>query len=137
MKLLSYYFGAPLLIALITTVLHPNKATFSEPEMGQWEISLSGIDQMVEPILWVDAREEDAFEMATIPNALNLSPGSFESNLPIFFENWNPGMTVLVFCDQQFCDSSHLVADRLREEIGVTEVFVLKGGWKAWNSGTN
>jgi len=37
-----------------------------------------------------------------------------------------------VYCDGADCGTSRAVARRLKRELGVSEVYVLKGGWRAW-----
>ena len=43
-----------------------------------------------------------------------------------------PIRRVVVYCDGGGCEASRHVADRLRDKLGMKSVFVLKGGWPAW-----
>mgnify|MGYP006281656425 CR=1 FL=1 len=46
-------------------------------------------------------------------------------------ESWDPGVTVIVYCSTTGCASSRIIAERLREEYGLPEVYWLRGGWEA------
>ena len=39
---------------------------------------------------------------------------------------------IVVYCSSKKCHSSEEVARRLREEVGLKTVYVLRGGWEAW-----
>jgi len=39
---------------------------------------------------------------------------------------------VMVYCNSRKCHASEEVAHRLREEVGLRPVYVLRGGWEAW-----
>jgi hypothetical protein len=41
-------------------------------------------------------------------------------------------MEIVVFCGSAACDASHHVAERLRNEAGLPDVWVLTGGWESW-----
>ena len=40
------------------------------------------------------------------------------------------------YCASESCQLSREVAERLRKEPSFEQVYVLKGGWKAWKAGT-
>jgi len=52
--------------------------------------------------------------------------------LPQFLATWSPGKKVVVYCSTQSCDLAREVAERLRKEAQLPDVFVLEGGWEAW-----
>jgi rhodanese-related sulfurtransferase len=52
--------------------------------------------------------------------------------LPRMLETWSPDKRVVVYCNSKSCGASREVARRLRTQAGLTNVFVLKGGWEAW-----
>lgn len=81
---------------------------------------------------WVDARPSDEFERDHVPGAILLNEDSWNELLPQFLAQWSPDKTVVVYCSAQSCNAAAEVARRLREEAGLTNVFVLQGGWEEW-----
>ena len=61
-----------------------------------------------------------------------LNDENFEMNLSLLLNQWQPGDRVLVYCDTQLCDASHAMAERLRNEVGLEDVWILFGGWSSW-----
>jgi rhodanese-related sulfurtransferase len=84
------------------------------------------------PYRWVDARPRAEFELDHMPGAILLNEDSWETLLPEFLAQWQPGSTVVVYCGPS-CESSRRVALRLRL-AGVTDIRVLDGGWDAAKS---
>ncbi|MGF1530232.1 MAG: rhodanese-like domain-containing protein [Puniceicoccaceae bacterium] len=105
-------------------------ARFAEAKEG--EVTFSQIQAWAQEILWVDARQKSDWDAGRIENAVWLSEGNFESGLSLFLDRWYPGLAVVVYCDAQDCDASTAVAARLRDELEIDNVWVLKGGWQAW-----
>ena len=83
-------------------------------------------------VLWIDARTDDAYRTEHIPGAILLSEDNWDEALPGFFEAWKPGSVIIVYCNSTSCHRSRHVAQRLKEEAGIPNVFVLAGGWNAW-----
>ena len=96
------------------------------------EVAWSTVQEWPGLRLLVDARSEVAFRRQHIPGALPLSEVQWEERLPAVIQAWQPGARVVVYCDNLGCESSQAVARRLRRELGINDVFVLKGGWNAW-----
>lgn len=84
-------------------------------------------------ILWVDAREREAYVDGHIPSAVLLNETEFETGLPLLLDQWHPGQTIIAYCGTEQCDASAHVAKRLKE-AGIEDVFILQGGWDAWKS---
>ena len=82
--------------------------------------------------MWLDARPDEEFAAGHIPGAKLLNAEHWDSLLPEVLNAWTPGQKVIVYCSKQSCDASHEVARRLREEANLKNVFVLEGGWEAW-----
>ena len=82
--------------------------------------------------MWLDARPGGEFAAGHIPGAKLLNAEGWDSLLPEVLNAWTPGQNVIVYCSKQSCDASHEVARRLREEANLKNVFVLEGGWEAW-----
>jgi hypothetical protein len=81
--------------------------------------------------LWVDAREGAALAQGGVPGAVVLHEGDWDALFPAFLAAWEPGVPVLVFCSNDLCPSARRVRHKLAEEFGVTDVFVVAGGWEA------
>ena len=85
-----------------------------------------------ENVIWVDARPEEEFARDHVPGALSLNEDRWNELLPQFLAAWSPGKKVVVYCSAESCDLAREVAERLRKEAQIPDVFVLEGGWEAW-----
>ena len=83
-------------------------------------------------VLWVDARNADAFERQHVPGACLLNEDSWQELIPEFLAAWKPDTRVVIYCDSQKCHASDEVAVRLGRELKISNVYVLKGGWDSW-----
>jgi rhodanese-related sulfurtransferase len=119
--------------ALIAAFAHPRRPVCAPPgeiteaawrEVAGWPV----------PPLIIDARPAADYARARIPGALPLEPARWEEQLPRVVEQWNPGAPVLVYCGDEGCGASRDVARRLKNELGLTNIHVLKGGWRAWQA---
>ncbi len=123
---------ASLVLAGISWWVEAREA-FAEMEVvGPGEVTVAGARVWGDAVLWVDVRSRDAWEGERIADAVWLNEGEFEAGMEAFLMRWNPEVPVVVYCDGQACDASAAVADRLRNEFGMENVWVLKGGWEAW-----
>jgi rhodanese-related sulfurtransferase len=120
--------------ALLTVWLHPKRVAlgWSKPDLGQ--VDLSEVRSWLSPVLWVDAREASAYVKEHIPHAVLLNETEWNRLIPGFLEVWRPDVKVVVYCSEQTCNASEEVARRLRRELNLPDVFVLKGGWDSWKS---
>jgi rhodanese-related sulfurtransferase len=82
--------------------------------------------------MWVDARPDNEFERDHVPGAILLSEDRWNELLPQFLGQWSPEKRIIVYCSTQSCNASREVSRRLRDEVGLKDVFVLKDGWEAW-----
>ena len=82
--------------------------------------------------VWVDARPDEEFVHDHVPGALSLNEDRWNELLPEFLATWSPGKKVVVYCSAESCDLAREVAERLRKEAQIPDVFVLEGGWEAW-----
>jgi rhodanese-related sulfurtransferase len=85
-----------------------------------------------ENVIWVDARPDEEFARDHVPGALSLNEDRWNELLPQFLAAWSPGKRVVVYCSAESCDLAREVAERLRKEAQISDVFVLEGGWEAW-----
>jgi rhodanese-related sulfurtransferase len=82
--------------------------------------------------VWVDARPDEEFAHDHVPGAFSLNEDHWNELLPQFLPNWSPGKKVVVYCSAESCNAARDVSKRLRDELQLTEVFVLQGGWEEW-----
>ncbi len=125
----------PVFLAAATALLHPAAPPWSEDSLAEGEVNLAVVDAWDEEVLWVDARSRDDYEEAHVPGALLLNEDAWDDLLFDFFDRWHPGRKVVVYCGSRGCRASHQVAERLREETGDDEIYVLHGGWRHWREG--
>lgn len=115
--------------AALSAWLHPEAPSWARPaEAGM----ISWADaQALTDALWVDARSPQEFARGHVPSALSLSPAEWDTRVEAVLIEWTPERPVVVYCGGNECQASHSVAQRLREELGITHVHVLSGGWPA------
>ncbi len=120
-----------LLVALVPALL----SAWLHPHRPSWEragdVTLAVVKGWP-AVLWVDARSAATYDRDHVPGALNLSPGSWDSQVEAVVSAWDPDKRVVVYCDGHGCQASREVAQRLRAELGFNEIYVLTGGWDAW-----
>jgi rhodanese-related sulfurtransferase len=85
----------------------------------------------LESVLWVDARSEQAVAAHPASDAVRLTPAAWEAGIGRLMERWEPGRAIVVYCDGADCGTSREVAQRLRDELGINNVWALDGGWAA------
>ena len=83
-------------------------------------------------VIWVDARPDDEFTRDHVPGAVSLNEDRWNELLPQFLAAWSLGKKVVVYCSAESCDLAREVAERLRKEAQIPDVFALEGGWEAW-----
>lgn len=126
---------AILLVALVPAVsagfFHPKRPGWSKPA-AENEIDLPTAVQLGSKVLWVDARPRAEFENAHIPGAVLLNEDEWERLIDGFLDSWNRDSRVVIYCSSASCDASRGVAERLKSEARIQNVYVLKGGWETW-----
>lgn len=116
-----------LLPALATGLWHPRR-----PSWQSDEVSLAAATGWGQSVLWVDARPDSDFARGHIPGALPLNEDRWDDLLPGLLDHWDTTRKTVVYCSSLSCQASREVARRLRDEVGLPNVFVLEGGWEAW-----
>lgn len=126
--------SAAVVIAAGNALINPNRPPWSGDALREGEIRLADVAAAKGTILWLDARSLVDYNQAHMPGALALNEDNWENLLPEVLEAWQPKQWIIVYCSSQKCQASQGVANRLREEVGIRDVYVLKGGWEAWQS---
>lgn len=80
--------------------------------------------------LWIDARSAEEFARGHVAKAISMPAAEWDARIEAVLTEWSPGQTVVVYCGGNDCLASDAVARRLREELGITDVRVLAGGWQ-------
>jgi rhodanese-related sulfurtransferase len=119
-------------IALVPAAISGALQLKKEEPLQAGEIRSATARQWGEKALFVDARTRARFDAGHIPGALLLNEEEWDDLFPKLADAWDPDKAVVVYCDGGNCDASHRVAKRLEEALSVETVFVLKGGWPAW-----
>lgn len=81
--------------------------------------------------LWIDARPDDQFAHGHYPNAMPLNEEHWNTQLTDVLGAWSEEKKIVVYCSTQSCSTSRQIAERLRKQAGLKNVFVLEGGWEA------
>jgi rhodanese-related sulfurtransferase len=80
--------------------------------------------------LFIDARARIVFEFGHVPGAVPLPETEFESAFPSLERVLRGRLDIVVYCDGYGCESSHIVARKLKKE-GIPAV-VLDNGLPSW-----
>jgi len=103
-----------------------------EEPLAPGEVRLAMAREWGDKVQWVDARARAKYERTHLPGALLLNEDEWDTLVKPFIDEWDPDKTLVVYCDGGTCDASHAVAARIRKELSIRDVFVLKGGFAEW-----
>jgi rhodanese-related sulfurtransferase len=109
-----------------------NKVSWEAPVPASQMVSVSKARSWGENAIWVDARRDEQFAQDHIPGAVLLNEDRWNELLPQFLGSWSPGKKTVVYCSNESCNLAVEVAQRLRQEGKLADVFVLEGGWEEW-----
>jgi rhodanese-related sulfurtransferase len=129
----SLIFLAALVPASLTAAFHPRRPTWSEETLLPGEARVQTVLAWGPNVVWIDARSAPDYESAHVPGAILLNLEGWDQLFPRFLDQWDPEKKIVVYCSSTGCELSHEVAERLRVN-GISQVYVLKGGWEAWKS---
>ncbi len=96
------------------------------------EVTLAQAKSWGDTALWIDARPKEQFAKAHVPGALLLNEDDFDELLPAVLAAWSPERRIVVYCSRKSCGASHAIAERLRNDAQLQNVYVLPGGWEEW-----
>lgn len=122
----------PVLLGGLNAWLNPNTPPWNPMQLAEGEIALEHLLEWEDKYILVDARAPEAYEVAHMPDAVNLYAGEFDAQILALLDVWSPDRSVIVYCDSRQCDASAEMAARLREDFQMENVYVLKGGWESW-----
>lgn len=130
LRQLGLLLGLALLPALVSGALQLQWN--GQPPLAPGEVRLATAQMWGDQVQWVDARARTKFERSHIPGALLLNEDEWNTLIAPFLDAWDPDKTIVVYCDGGTCEASQKVAERIRTELKIGNVYVLKGGWSAW-----
>lgn len=126
--------GLAFLPAVGQALYYHDKVSWQTPIAASEMVTLAQAQAWGEAAIWVDARPQEDYEREHVPGALLLNEDRWNELLPAMLATWSSGKRVVVYCSTEGCGASREVAHRLRKEAGLTNVFVLEGGWEAWHA---
>lgn len=109
-----------------------DKISWQSPIPPSQMVSVDQARQLGNAVIWVDARPDVDFARDHVPGAISLNEDRWSELLPQLLTAWSPEKKVVVYCSAQSCDLAREVAERLRKEAQLPDVFVLEGGWEGW-----
>jgi len=84
--------------------------------------------------VFVDVRSAFSYEAGHIPGALHLPSHASTAHVREVLASYPADSRVVTYCSGGGCQSSYTLAKRLVEESVCDEVYVLTGGWPAWQA---
>jgi rhodanese-related sulfurtransferase len=109
-----------------------DKISWQSPIPPSQMVSVDQARELGNTVIWVDARPDVDFARDHVPGAISLNEDRWSELLPQLLTAWSPEKKVVVYCSAQSCDLAREVAERLRKEAQLPDVFVLEGGWEGW-----
>lgn len=83
-------------------------------------------------IVLVDARARTAFEAEHIPGAVSLPANAPAEEFVAFAMKYPQTTPIVVYCGGTDCDLSHQLAEKLRGDLGYSDVREMPGGIVEW-----
>jgi rhodanese-related sulfurtransferase len=117
---------------LAQAIYFGDKVSWRSPVPASEMVTVTQARAWGENTIWVDARPDNEFARDHVPGALPLNEDRWSELLPQFLAAWSPEKKVVVYCGSEGCNASREVAQRLRKEAQLPNVFVLEGGWEEW-----
>jgi len=136
--LIARQVGVLLALTLVAAVgtkqLHPRPPAWKLHSAGEYDPYQVSMEQITTDyggdVIWIDARKGEDFEAGHVPKAINLSQEAWNDQLFEHLDTLSSSLKpIVVYCDGEECALSKKVAQELRE-LGLSEVYYIKGGWK-------
>ena len=128
-----------LVAATATHYFHPRAPAWYlvDETLNDDEVSVPEIEKRWHgDVFWIDARMREQFEKEHIPGAILINEQELDNlileNIDKLQDNKKP---IVIYCDGLACHASKKMRTYLTENMGIMNVYVLKGGWPAWKAG--
>ena len=122
--------------AVGTHLLHPRAPSWylSGEPLNEDEVSMAVIaEKWKGDVFWIDARIASQFEQEHVPGAVSLNEQNFHQALFDQIQTLQDlQKPVIIYCDSEKCDASRKVREQLLQRVPLENIFILKGGWQAW-----
>ncbi|MFV1994804.1 MAG: rhodanese-like domain-containing protein [Verrucomicrobiales bacterium] len=119
--------------AVLTRAFHPRAPALylAQEPLGDHQLRLGDIaERWSGDVLWIDARPEEDFLAGHHPGAISINETNWNDavfeHVEVIQEAAKP---FVVYCSSHACKASHKIAQRLRQNFPLAEVYVLRGGW--------
>ena len=109
----------------------PESATQVAIQRGEISLADAALLFRSGQAVFIDAREAYEYALGHIEGALSLDPILFGQQFPALREHLEGPRTIITYCDGEFCELSHELAQQLLG-MGLQDVRVLKNGWTLW-----
>jgi len=124
------------LAAMATHAWHPKAPAWylaTEP-LEDDEVDMKMVQERWQGnVLWIDARLREPFQKAHVPGALLLNDQERDALLIEHIEKLQDNAKpVIIYCDGHACQASRKMRIYLMETMAMQNVWVLHGGWPAW-----
>ena len=124
------------LAAMATHAWHPKAPAWylaTEP-LEDDEVDMKMVQERWQGnVLWIDARLREPFQKAHVPGALLLNDQERDALLIEHIEKLQDNAKpVVIYCDGHACQASRKMRAYLMETMAMQNVWVLHGGWPAW-----
>ena len=113
--------------------LHPRApAWYLVEEVDRWTLTPEQVAALGSEVVWIDARPTAKYEEDHLPGALLLNDDEWGD---LMFEQQDAlqaamGKPVVVYCDGVRCKRSKVIAEKLRQFVGLDPVYILRGDWR-------
>jgi len=124
--------GLAFLPAIGQALYYRETVSWNQPPADSAPVTLTVAQSWGDGVLWLDARSDADYARRHIPGALPLNEDNWDEQLRMMLTAWSPERKLVVYCSRKTCNASHEVAERLRKEVGLSNVYVLEGGWEEW-----
>jgi rhodanese-related sulfurtransferase len=119
--------------AVALGMLHPRGPAWTPPVLREGEVLLRTARGWGGDVMWVDSRSAEQYLLDRIPGAMPLNEAMWSTLLPDILTA-GKGKRMIVYCEDDACGSARSVADRLKRDGQIADVYVLKGGFAAWKA---
>jgi 3-mercaptopyruvate sulfurtransferase SseA len=119
--------------AIAAASLHPQHEHFSAAHWQVRELTVSDLSLLSDRLV-VDARSRELYDKEHVPGAVWLVEEAWDVTLPGFLMEWQPNRAVVIYCGGGVCAASKRVALRLLKDLPEMRIYVLKGGFPAWQA---
>lgn len=125
-----------ILAAVATHAWHPKAPAWylTQEPLKDDEVDIQTIQSRWQGnVMWIDARLREHFDKAHIPGALLLNDQERDALLIEHIEKLQDNTKpVVIYCDGHACQASRKMRTYLMETMAMQNVWVLRGGWPAW-----